>query len=37
MNFFWKHAYVKKVQNQISEIVDKVRMKNNKSLDKVQI
>ena len=37
MNFFWKHAFVKKVENLISVIIDKVVIKNNKSLDKVQI
>ena len=37
MNFFWKHAFVKKVENQFSVIIDKVIIKINKSLDKVQI
>ena len=37
MNFFWKHAFVKKVENQISVRIDKVIIKNNKSLDKAQI
>ena len=37
MNFFWKHAFIKKVENQISVIIDKVIIKINKSLDKVQI
>ena len=37
VNFFWKHAFVKKVENQISVVIDKVIIKNNKSLDTVHI